>query len=436
MSLPDRDENANTSPAVEFLKALFGNTEQSIFLQTLANDPGDADEAPNKRHLISRDIAAIERSCTSTTAPAAGCSSVSAPSMPNARQRSKDVIAEAVGLHTDLDFKGIAETEPAIWEVLERLEARPSVAVRSGGGVHLYWLFREPVDAQACRQRLEVALKALAEVLAGDVAVCEISRLMRLPGSHNSKYGDLREVVVEWFDGPRYELEGLEEWLEYQRPLLTRKETAKALVVPDNPYLALAAQFGYRPRLDVDAALAEMAQGNIHDTLLRVSASLISSGRDFEEVVGILMEASRAVAAPDWDWRAQEKEIREMCAGAVKKFPPKPAEEVSRETDPPPDRATDTVKSTVNLGEERAKRAPPRLVKGGKINHLDIGELFLAGMRATGELLMFTETQGAWLYQDGLWRLLDDRTMRAYLDRQIEQCIPRHSSKKQDSPGQ
>src|SRR6185436_6508228 len=51
----------NITPAVEFLKTLFADSDQPIFLQTLANDPDDPDEGPNKRHLLSRDIAAIER---------------------------------------------------------------------------------------------------------------------------------------------------------------------------------------------------------------------------------------------------------------------------------------------------------------------------------------------------------------------------------------
>jgi hypothetical protein len=55
---------------------------------------------------------------------------------------------------------------------------------------------------------------------------------------------------------------------------------------------------GVKFRLDVDALLAAMGDGNIHDTLLRASASLISTGRDFEEVVAILMEASRRVGGP------------------------------------------------------------------------------------------------------------------------------------------
>ena len=61
---------------------------------------------------------------------------------------------------------------------------------------------------------------------------------------------------------------------------------------PENPFLAAAAAMGRKPRLDVDEALAAMADGNIHDTQVRVSAALLARGEDVEDVVAILMEAT------------------------------------------------------------------------------------------------------------------------------------------------
>jgi hypothetical protein len=447
MSLPDRDDNSKSLPSIEFLTALFGGTEQPIFLQTLANDPGDADEAPNKRSLQSRDIDAIRKFCIKHDRKRRGVFFCVATMVDGARTRSKDTVAEIACLHQDLDFKGIVETEAEIWAAIGRLEARPTIAVHSGGGIHLYWLLREPLPAQEYREGVEQLLKALAEIVAGDRSTCEVARLMRLPGTHNSKYGDMREVKADWLDGPRYELEGLAEWIEYQRPVLTRKAivapkapnatnttntTKRSPYIPenipttDNPFLEMASQMGHRPRLDVDAALAEMGAGNIHDTQVRVSASLISAGRDLEEVVSILMEATRRAAQdnPAWDWRAEEKAIRVACTGALKKFPPREALEVSRETATAAE-ASATEARVTDLGAERARRkaAPAAPRRSGKVNHLDVGAIFLAGLEASGQRLLFTEAQGAWRYCDGLWRMEDDRSLRAWLDAQIEQCI-------------
>jgi phage/plasmid-associated DNA primase len=435
MSLPDRDDNSKSVQALEFLKALFGHTDQTIFLQTLANDGADPDEGPNKRHLMSRDGDAIVRFVAKHDRARRGLFVCVSTVAEGARTRSKETVRESICLHADLDFKGIAEDEPAIWAAIDRLEAPPSLVVRSGGGLHLYWLFREPVDAQQARERLETALRALAEVVAGDTAVCEIARLMRLPGSHNSKYGDLREVTLERSDGPRYELEGLEEWLEYQRPVLTRKPATQKQgtafrpdpAPSDNPFLAAAAAMGRQPRLDVEQVLADMGKGNFHNSLLKASASLISKGRGVEETVAVLMEACRQKGDADWDWRRQEKEVRGMCASAQRKYAPSPPPDVSRET---PD--TDTVTVT-DLDQARARRQqkPPPRPRGGKINHIDIGEIFLAGLELSGQRLMFVAGGAAWRYEDGLWRMLDDRTSRAWLDGRIEQCIRGTEAKSQ-----
>ena len=197
----------------------------------------------------------------------------------------------------------MVEDEPAIRAALERLRLQPTVIVFSGHGLHLYWLFPETFETQTDIDRIERALRRLADIVSGDSSVCEVSRMMRLPGSHNSKEGHWRPVVAERIDGPRHELSDLEEWISEQQPILTRKpvapkagKVAAAPVADDNPFLAAGALFGYKPRLDVEAALAAMGDGNIHSTQLSVSASLIKAGRELEEVVAILMEATRQAA--------------------------------------------------------------------------------------------------------------------------------------------
>jgi phage/plasmid-associated DNA primase len=441
MAVSDNGGTEKSSSTLEFLKVLFGDTAQQIFLQTLANDGDDPDEGPNKRHLMSRDIGAIERFVLKHDRARRGMFVCVATIADGAGTRSKDNCRELVCIHQDLDFKGIAETEPAIWGAIERLEAQPSIVVRSGGGLHLYWLLREPLDAQEHRDAVDLLLRQLAEIVAGDLATCEIARLMRLPGTFNSKYGDMREVTIERCDPAlRYELEGLAEWVSYQRPVLRRKppETPKAAGkksraalggVPENPFLAAAAAMGRQPRLDVEEALAAMGQGNIHDTQVRVSAALLARGEALEDVVSILMEATRQAIGADaarWNWRAEEKRIRVACNGAIRKFPK--VEQVEQTT-PEPEQ-TDNV---ADLDAARAKRKAPPKPRRGKINHLDIGAILLEGWRSSGQGLVFTETQGAWRYFDGLWRLQDDRTLRAWLDPQIEQCIRGTEAKSRNS---
>ena len=107
--------------------------------------------------------------------------------------RNKDNCAEITVAHTDLDFRSIAEDEPAVRRVVDTLPIPPSDRGVSGGGLHLYWLLKEPLPAQEYRERLEALNRKLASVLAGDLQATDVCRLMRLPGTTNSKHGDVNE---------------------------------------------------------------------------------------------------------------------------------------------------------------------------------------------------------------------------------------------------
>ena len=100
-------------------------------------------------------------------------------------------------LHVDIDAKsiavGIAEAGQRLREVLHL----PSKVVLSGGGLHAYWLFKEALPATPENiERIEALLRLLADHLGGDLSCAEVSRLMRLPGSHNTKDGAWHEVRV------------------------------------------------------------------------------------------------------------------------------------------------------------------------------------------------------------------------------------------------
>ena len=77
--------------------------------------------------------------------------------------------------------------------------------------------------------------------------------------------------------------------------------------------------------------------GNVHDTQIRVCASLMKAGQDEDDVVQLVLEATMNAKGVDfakWDWPAEEKAIRGHCRSAVAKFDirRKPTQPVSRET--------------------------------------------------------------------------------------------------------
>jgi len=78
----------------------------------------------------------------------------------------------------------------------------PSAIIESGGGIHAYWVLNEPCDVadvvagEHQNHPVMLLLGQLRRIFAGDPAVVDIARVMRLPGTHNSKYGDPIEVKV------------------------------------------------------------------------------------------------------------------------------------------------------------------------------------------------------------------------------------------------
>ena len=99
----------------------------------------------------------------------------------------------------DVDFK--VTPEPAARARLAQFPFSPSAVVRSGGGLHVYWFLREPLDLTADGERLHAKqlLRRLAGTLGADLAAAEPARVLRLPGTFNHKpeYGAARPVVLE-----------------------------------------------------------------------------------------------------------------------------------------------------------------------------------------------------------------------------------------------
>lgn len=416
------------SAAVAFLKSLFGsNSEGNIYLSSLPNVDGDPNEPP-ERHVVTRDPATIDGFARKWDRPGRGL--FYAVGTVRGQRRAKDEIVETPFLHIDVDFKSVDADGPTVREKLREARCPPSALVRSGGGVHAYWFFKESVDTQANRDRIEAVMRQLADMFGADLACCEVSRLMRLPGSHNSKYGDHREVVCEFMDGPRYELDDLEEWLSEVAPVLRRKQTtAQALRSSTpretNPYLEHAKKNGFQPPLDVEQALGEMTFGNIHSTQVSVTASLLNAGREIDEVIDIVLDATSAAAGDlgtRWNWTRERLRIRTMCETWLRKHPPEVKKAAPQTSTPQPE-----PKGVENNSEPRenvvqlatARKAKPAKQRAGGSAHITLADAFLAVLDERDEALMFTEA-GAYRYIDRMWRMQTDAAMRVWLDAELQ----------------
>jgi hypothetical protein len=313
----------------DFIKALFAsNTEKFVHVCSLGNER-DGVHAP--RFVSTRNLQEIERFMHKWDRPGRGM--FNCVSTINGVKRNKDACVECGFLHADIDFKNVVEDEPTIRERLRTLRYPPSIIVRSGNGLHCYWLFKEAIDVQEHRERIEAALRQLADLVAGDLQVCEVSRLMRLPGSHNTKQGAFLPVEIATLDGDRrYELDDIEEWLSETSPVILRK-TRPAQTPEDNPFLAAAKLLGFKPSIDVEKRLAGMSfmgggDAAVHQTQLAVSASLLNAGRWPGRGSRCDDPCRHPISGRRTVWRALELEAgrkgnrsRQMCVAWVAQAP-------------------------------------------------------------------------------------------------------------------
>jgi RepB DNA-primase from phage plasmid len=268
--------------AAEFLARLFGPTsEMPVYLSSLPNAEDTAGE-PGERHVFTRDHADIEAFMRKWDRAKRGLFFCVATMRPDNGRRAKENAAEIILLHADVDMKDIDLPRDEILRRLGQLRLLPTWVVATGHGFHLYWLLREAVTVtEEASERVENCLRLLCEHVGGDRACNEISRLMRLPFSHNSKLGEWQPVeVLSERPNARYELEEIEEWLAETAPIVRRKTEAPAA---DNPWLAVAARFGLKPPIDVEQRLAGMRYGGvgdsaIHPTQVSVTAALLNRG--------------------------------------------------------------------------------------------------------------------------------------------------------------
>ena len=323
----------DVATAVEFLQQTFGRaTTRPVYISSLPNADARGSQ-PGERRILSRNSTAVEQFVQSWDRAGRGvffCVSTLQHSRadPGRSPRCKANIAEIALLHVDVDLKSV---EPGTGDIIRELAALPlppSIVVLSGNGVHAYWLLKKVAGPKEAL-RVEAVLRGLADLVGGDPAVAEVSRLMRLPGTHNTKAGTWTPVTIHQatYDR-RYELDDLEDMVGSCQPRIGRKSPAiSRLNGTSNHFASLATQFAPCAAIDIEQRLAGMAhQGpghsSIHQTHLQVSASLLSRGHSVDHVTAVLMEATKRAAGQKgsgWDWTQEEQAIRRMCADWLRK---------------------------------------------------------------------------------------------------------------------
>jgi hypothetical protein len=176
-------------------------------------------------------------------------------------------------LFVDADFK--TTPEATVRERLAQCLLPPSAIVHSGGGLHVYWLLREPMTLPAEAPVAKGLLRRLALVIGGDLTAAEPARILRVPGTWNHKpdYPDRPPVHLEACDPTRrYNPDDFDSWL------------------PPEP--------GRDGRAALFAMPARVPEGNRNNMLYRLARSLKARGCGAAAVRAALEEENREKCIP------------------------------------------------------------------------------------------------------------------------------------------
>jgi hypothetical protein len=240
--------------------------------------------------------------------------------------RSADTVEIAFCIWADVDFKDHPDVDPN--DIIKRLQENPLQPTwlnHTGHGVQPFWQLKEELDLtdpdnSALLLRL---LNLAAKYTGGDPQVCDIARMMRVPGSKNTKTEPHLDCTTILDTGKAYDVSDLLEFFEELHPLLpapsARANGPTRTDIPSGNFCSSG------ERVDVEAMLAAMTyQGvggtSVNDTLKRVIPSLLNRAIHPDLVVQQVVDAVMAMAdrmGLDWDREAEVKAATARTRSAI-----------------------------------------------------------------------------------------------------------------------
>lgn len=328
------------SDASLFLAKYFGETTtHNVEIRALSNERG----AGPARPLFTREPDLVQEHCQIWDGPSRAVYFGVATRLNGRRTGTRKDLAELPALWCDIDCEKLGlDKEVVAGALVKNMYLPASVVIDSGYGCHGYWLLTESLDitielegTAALEAEIIAALKQLAGITSGDVAVCDLARVMRLPGTHNTKTGEMRLCSVLSASWARYEFRDLVDMLDWHGTVIERPDPAHRSPietasegVESNPYLDAAKRFGFKQPIDVEqrpTAMTYMAsdETSIHQTRISVSSSLAKHGFDDEVIFDLLLAATQRAAGlhgKRWNWKLEEKLIRDEIRTAKAKY--------------------------------------------------------------------------------------------------------------------
>jgi RecA-family ATPase len=234
-------------------------------------------------------------------------------------RRIKDNVAQIEGLHVDIDAYKAGKTKE---EIIKRLQDELgdvgilSCINSSGRGVHVHFLFREPIEAGTPEaENAQRVLKRLVAQLGADPQPTHFAALMRRIGTTNSRAGGGPCKKLLDF-GARCDLSDVEAYLD----LVSNKET----MFPSPESKEDGGESEYNGPVDVDARLAAMRfedknGAGVNATVPSVIASLIWRACHPDEIFDRITSAISEMVKRDglqWDMVAEAEETNSRIKSA------------------------------------------------------------------------------------------------------------------------
>ena len=174
---------------------------------------------------------------------------------PHGRGKADGVVA-IPGLWADIDIVGpghattsdLFQTKVEAQTFLNDLPVPPSVIVDSGGGIHAYWLFREPLIIETSEDKIEAELLSTgwqdwlrSKTTKAIDATHDLSRVLRVPGTWNRKTSDKRHCKVLSHSILRYNPSDFDDFRASEVRVKARASAIKITAFGEPPAMKLMA---------------------------------------------------------------------------------------------------------------------------------------------------------------------------------------------------
>jgi hypothetical protein len=228
--------------------------------------------------------------------------------------RNKQNVEGTRYIWTEVDFKDHPDfSAEEIRRRIETIPLRPTAVIFSGHGYHLYWQLKEDADARPgeAQRQIEEALRLAVNYVSGDTQVAEAARIMRLPGSHNTRVpGEELPVVFDEVELSRaYGLDELIDFFLEAAPILP----APAKKANGNGHDASGLDFEAVGPVDSDGELSAIRNGaSVNAIQCRVIPSLIWKAWHPDEIVRFVVDGTMRAAEQaglGWDRATEVKHV-------------------------------------------------------------------------------------------------------------------------------